>query len=1333
MFLNRTDKWNEIKNKAEMALKSLFPLTVDSTTLELSSVEFKDPIGNLKEQREALIAGETLASQVYGRFVLKKDGKGLDTARIKLMDLPITTHRGTYVVQGKDYNVFNQMRLRPGVYTQRSEASDTVSSRFNLAKGLGFKVELSSDASVFYVVFEASKRHTGGQTKVPLYSLIRILGGTDDQMKHRWGAALFESNKSKSDLVLDTKTVRELVVYETKRTANEASDVKTYFEGTQMDPEITAISLGTAYNSVTAGALLDASAKMVKVYKNEDDGDDLDSLLFKEILSAEDHIFLRITKGAKELNGPLAKIRRKLRSAEKVSDAVPSNMFTKLIEYFFTTSSLASPQTEINPVEILETNHKITAMGEGGIQSEHSIPMSARNLHASHFGFFDPIRTTESMRVGVDLRMTSNSHIKDRKIYAPFIDRSGKHIELTPQQMVNKVIGFAGQSGLSQVKAMKNGNMLEVKPEAIDYWMEKPSDMFTFTTSIIPFMHNNSGNRVNMSSRMLTQSLPLVHREVPGVQVKDGDSSIQKNLGSKYFVAKSPIDGVVEHVTPSSITIGGEIVELYSNFPLNVKSSINMEPCVKLGERVKRGQVVAESNYTKDSTLALGVNVKAAYIPYHGWNHEDGIVISETAAKKFTSDHLYAEELVLNPSISIDKHRFSTLFPMKITPVQLRKLDEKGVVKEGQVVHKGDYLVAALQKREATAADVILQKMHSVLANPYKDVSILWDHDTPGTVTDVLITPKLIKIYTKAEDIAVTGDKLVGNAGNKGTISKILPDNEMPYTKDGPVDILLNPAAVISRINPGQLYEAIGGKIAQKTGKPYIVENFSQEDMSKKVLADAKKHGVDLEEPLYDSTSKKKLGEVFVGNPYFMKLMKQTASNYAARATKGYDVNLQPSKGGEEGAKAVGMLDLYALLGHNARHFLHETASYKSQKNDEFWDSIKLGLPLPPAKEPFAFEKFKAMLGTAGIKVTKDGHSYQVSPLTDKHILAQSSGEVHNPTMMKGDASKMTPEKGGLFDSATLGGSAGKNWGHIELAEPIVNPMFHKIVKVLLDGEDPNELNGAEVRKKLAEINVPERITAIKRGLAKAKGTNRDKLLKEYRYLSALNKLGMHPKEYVLSKFPIMPPVYRPIYPASDGGTPMVSDLNHLYRDLILTNTALKDLKDFPDKDKKELRKNLFQSAGAVIGVTDPVNVKSQKQQLKGALKQLSGETSKEGFFHRKLLYRPTDSTGRGTILPDPNLHVDEAGIPKEMCYELFKPFMIRNLVRKGLDPVAAAKEVLDKTHNANTALMEEIKDRPIILNRAPTLWKLNMMAFKPIPIEGKSIFIPPLVNKIAV
>ena len=760
MYLDMHEKWDVIKNHVSTGIRSLFPIEGPKGKVELTDLEIREPEKSIGAQRDAIIRGNSLTAPVYGTFKLTDShGSAIDTAKIKILDLPVITQRGTFVVQGKDYSVFNQMRLRPGVYTTKSEESGDVTTRFNLGKGLGFKIELSPKDGVFYVRFDKSRASTSSP-KIPLYSLLRILGAPEGEIKSRWGDRVFESNAAKSHLQEDAHKIVELTIYSTKRTGNDVADILDYFKGTQLNGDTTKVTLGNSYEKVEAGALLDSSAKMIKVYSGASNEDDMDSLLFKEVLSVEDHLMLRIQKGIKD-TGLLIKIKRKLGEEKDLRKIIPTNMLSKLVESFYTTSSLSSPQTEINPIEILETNHKITAMGEGGIKSEHGIPMSARNLHPSHLGFLDPVRTTESTRVGVDLRMTHNAYVKDRNIYSTFLDKKGNKVDLRPIDLSGKVVGFPGQEGEQTVRALVDGEMKDVPRNTVDYWLDQAKDMFTHTSNIVPFLHNDQGNRITMASRMVTQAVPLTNREAPLVQIKDNSSygTVQKKIGTEYFLPKSPIDGTVTEVDRDHIMVNDQKVGIYSNFPLNLKTSLNMEPVVKVGDKVHKGQILAESNFTKDGTLALGTNLRVAYLSFQG-NHEDAAVCSETTAKKLTSQHMYVKEIEKNDDITVDKNRLIKFFPSRITADQMRKLDDEGVAKKGELISKGDYVIAALAKRDLTQADQMLTKLRGGLANPYKDVSQIWDHDRPGTVTDVIRNGNLVKVILVTEDETRTGDKM---------------------------------------------------------------------------------------------------------------------------------------------------------------------------------------------------------------------------------------------------------------------------------------------------------------------------------------------------------------------------------------------------------------------------------------------------------------------------------------------------------------------------------------------------------------------------------------------
>jgi DNA-directed RNA polymerase subunit beta len=473
-------------------------------------------------------------------------------------------------------------------------------------------------------------------------------------------------------------------------------------------------------------------------------------------------------------------------------------------------------------------------------------------------------------------------------------------------------------------------------------------------------------------------------------------------------------------------------------------------PLVKVGDKVKQNQILVDNNYTKNGTFALGKNLNVAYMPYKGYNHEDGLVLSQTCADGLSSHHAYKVDYDVQPTSVLKKSLISRYFPGKYTKEQLDKLDDAGFAKVGAVLNHGDPVYIALEKREPTAEDKMLGRLHKILVLPYRPATEIWTHEEPGTVVDAHTEGKAIRILIRSIKALEIGDKLTGFHGNKGIVSKILPDNEMPYNKSTgkPADLILNPASVTSRINLGQLMETVAGKIAQKTGKPYLVHNFSKNSNIVDLNNELKSHGLSDAEDFVDPKTGKDLGKVLTGPQYFVKLYKTSDQNYSARSVGGYDNTLQPTKGGEEGSKSVGYMELLGLMGSNARKNLKEISTIKSEENSEYWKKFLTGQPLPKPKETFATKKFFDYLTASGIKTSRQDGSITASPLTDRDILDMSNGALKEPSRLS--AKNLEPEKGGLYDSALTGGIRGNKWTHYKLAEPIVNPVFERPVKSLL-------------------------------------------------------------------------------------------------------------------------------------------------------------------------------------------------------------------------------------------------------------------------------------------
>jgi DNA-directed RNA polymerase subunit beta' len=425
-------------------------------------------------------------------------------------------------------------------------------------------------------------------------------------------------------------------------------------------------------------------------------------------------------------------------------------------------------------------------------------------------------------------------------------------------------------------------------------------------------------------------------------------------------------------------------------------------------------------------------------------------------------------------------------------------------------------------------------------------------------------------------------------------------------------------------------------------------------------------------------------------------------------------------------------------------------STHKANANNEYWMALKEGQQLPPPKESFVYEKFLNYLKGSGIDVKKDGSKMTLAPLTDKQVERMSSGEIKDGRLYY--AKNFKPIKDGLMDQTKLGGLKGEKWGHIDLVEPTLNPVFEKPAKNLLglgkkfdeiiagklflaaDGTLNSEGNGVTggvaIEKMLKKIDVTKEMESLHKRVLKAKGNQLDAANLKLRYLAALKENEIRPEEaYIRRKVPILPPKYRPVYPMPDGSMAS-SDINYLYQNTAMYNTLMKHpvMKMLPEDEKAEVRKDVYDHIKGISGLTD-LNVKGKER--KGFISEIkggSGGSPKEGMFISRVLTKRQDFTGRGTIIPEPNLGVDEMAMPEEMAWKLFEPFVIRELKGHGLTPIKAKEEIEQRSYLAKKSLDMVMKDRKVLLNRAPSLHKFSVMAFKPQLTDGRAIKIPPLV-----
>lgn len=1407
------ETWKDLQSSTTKALKKTFPIEGQGRKLVLNEViidEKPAKEGDIRGQEKAKASSRTWGANVRGDISLvdKKTGKIIDRSKVKLLTLPRPTDRYSYIVNGSEWQVDNLWRLRPGVYSQ-VKANGDLETEFNISKPFAkeprLKVPFAPQTKKFKLRWANSN--------IPLYSVLKMMGVQDEEMKKAWGKEIYDANFTKNQ----EKNIEQFYNRVSKRGVKAKSDsyddmasaLVKEFGNAELNPETTKKTLGKPYTSVTGDALLEASKRILAVARGDKKPDDRDSLVFKRLSGLDDYIGERLTKPLTQRTIK-SKVGNNIDRRDKVRDIVSSELFGKPVQQVFTSSSLSKTPDQINPLEMLSNYRATTILGgeEGGIKRERTLSRSMKLINPSHMGFLDPIHTPESKRTGINLNLPMGVTKDKNEAKVLVYDlkeerfRSGKN-GITPTELHSEMVVLPDQvSWTSDRKPKAIGKLVKMKdPETGEivskpiskarYLFASPHQLFDESTNLIPFLQNDQGNRSSMASRYSNQAIGLVNREEPLVQVKGGSSTWEKLIG-KPFSQVSPVPGKVTKIRTNkedgyaeSILVKGKDgetheVQLYNHFPLNeAKSFIHSTPQVKVGDEVKKDQVLADTNFTKDGTLALGTNLKVSYMPYKGYNFEDGIVISDSAAKKLTSEHVYRKSVDIDPDKDfMDKAKFrayASVTAKQMSEDQLNKLDEDGVIRVGENVDMGDLLIAAVGKRENMG---VVSRMASRLDRKlfeYNDKSVKWEVENPGKVVKVQKFPngKGAQIHIRTEQPAEVGDKIVGRHANKAIITKILPDRDMPKIggPDGEhTEILMNPSGVPSRINLGQMLETAASKIAKKTGEPYLVNNFAGPDMdyTEMVKRDLINNGLKDTEALYDPSNGRKLGDVLTGDQYIMKLKHQVEKKLSTRSGMpsglNYTIDGAPKgSGSAHPGMAVGQLELYSLLAHGARANLKEMATYKSdrqvddnlnpQAHTDFWMRVQTGQPVPAPKPSFTYKKFMALTQGLGIDTKKEGNTMQLVPLTDKGTIALSNGEIKDPgRALRGKDAKELEK--GLFDPEITGGlpdpndiGKGLKWSHIELAEPMPNPVFVGTQNrpgpaVVLSGlpfakfEDvvkgktsiEGKTGGEAIKYLLDKVDVNAELEKTKAALPNLRASKLNSENRKAKYLRALKELDMSPSEaYVISKVPVLPPVFRPIVPMPDGSL-RFDDINYLYKNMGIVNNQLRTgISELPGSEQP-LREELYDILKSTMGVGGKPQYESNRE-LKGILDTVAGPTPKQGFFQKKLMKRRQELSMRSTIIPEPSMHLDSVGIPRTPAMELYKPFVLRELHQSGRSPMEARKDVKMETPAAWAALEKALDDRPILLKRDPALHKFNFMAFKPKLVDGKAIRIHPLVT----
>jgi DNA-directed RNA polymerase subunit beta len=1067
---------DKVDNVLIEGLSKQFPVEGKVYRLEVDNLRADRKYYTHDDEKKAILESRSLTYPIKAdlRLVNKETGKVIDELKdFSLMDAFHITGKHTLLYKGNNYNAANQLQLLPGVYT-RIDNVGNLETHFNTGSGRSFKIELEAQTGLFTITPDSTS------AKTPIAPLLtKVFGVGPREISNYVPMEVWNDNlkavQGKEDRYISA--LYKKLVSTSKQSENASIEqmceqLKEAMAASSLHTETTKATLGKSFQSINHETILLAMRNLVNVHSNNRKEDNRDSLQFKRVQNLPDFLTTRFAKEhqvVKLIKGRMARELDRLEpDSAKLKGHIIPKPFNKFMSGYLLDSNLVATPSETNPIESIENVSKVTVLGagEGGIASDRGVPISARDIDPSHLGIIDPSRTPESGHAGIDQRFTISAARDDSgTLYARVKDRSGNIKHISVHTLMDSVVGFPGQDGQKKVQAQIKGELGECDVKDVDYWLADITDMYTVTTNLVPFLNSNHPGRLTMAGKSIPQALSLVNREAPLVQTTDGDNQPFVKKLAAVISTVSPVKGEVVKAERNAVVIrtadGSNVtVKAVKNLPFNMKGFHDDErPLVKAGDHIEYGAQLYESNYTKDGSLALGRNLQVAYLPWRGYNHEDGLVLSRSAADQLSSHHAYKVDYEIHNTSVPKKALITRYYPGRWTREQLDKLDDRGFAKVGSKLVKGDPVYVVMELREPSPQDKMLARLHKTLVTPYKPATEEWMHDEPGIVVDAHTSSKQVRFIIRSVKDLEIGDKLTGLHGNKGIVSLILEDHQMPFNKETgkPVDILLNPASVTSRTNFGQIMETAAGKIAQKLGKPYLIHNYDKMNSVSELKKELTSHGISDAEELIDPNSKKSLGKILTGPQYFIKLYKTSDQNWSARNVGGYDANLQPSKGGEEGSKSVGYMEMLGLLGSNARKNLKEISTLKSESNQEYWDKFLQGQPLPKPKTTFVTQKFFDYLTGSGIKTTIKNGKLVASPLTDGDIMKMSNGEIKEPSYL--NSKNMNPEKNGLFDPAITGGLKGTNWSHYKLAEPIPHPLMERPIKALL-GLSTKEFEG---------------------------------------------------------------------------------------------------------------------------------------------------------------------------------------------------------------------------------------------------------------------------------
>ncbi|MDD3491474.1 MAG: DNA-directed RNA polymerase subunit beta [Candidatus Pacebacteria bacterium] len=1022
----QTDSFNWfLKEGISEVFKELFPIKdYSGKDLELGflSYYFENPKISEKQAKEK---GLNYDSTLRVKLELTEKNSGISKEQeVYFGEIPVMTPRGTFIINGVEKVVISQINRSPGVYFSAVNVRGKRVFNAKIIPNHGAWLEFETDKDGVISVKIDRKR------KIPVTTLLRIFGLESNKEIKK----VFEKEEEESEIKHIENTLKKdlasnkeegyIEIYRYQRpgelaTFDNAYDLinNMFFRSDRYDlarvgrykmNQRLGLEVSFEQRSLTQEDLISIIKEIIRLNNDEEAlEDDIDHLGNRRVKAVGEILSERVRVG-------LMRMRRTIQDRMAVLDPevlmpaqlINPHQLVNVIREFFNVSQLCQFMEQMNMLSELEHKRRVTSMGPGGLVRERA-GLEVRDIQTSHYGRLCPIQTPEGQNIGLVLSLSLYARLNEFGfIETPYIkvengQLTGEIIWLNAfEELKHKIahgaikVNDKGKIEEEWIGARVRGEPTLIKNKEVDLMDVSCQQIISVAVSLIPFLEHDESNRALMGANMQRQAVPCVRAQAPlvatGIESKVAFESGQCLINEE--------DGVVEEVDASHITIklasgkkeDKRVYEL-TNFGRSNKNSWLMhKPIVKKGDKVKKGDILADGAATKQGMLALGQNLLVAFMPFFGANYEDAIVISERVLRNDNFSSVYLEEFTCDVVETKLGPEMTTRDIPNVSEEKLKNLDEEGIIRIGAEVKGGDILVGKISpkgKAELTSEERLLQAIFGEQMKDIKDTSLVLDPSRQGRVVrtkilsrkegDKLKVGVIKKISVEIAELRniMAGDKLAGRHGNKGVISVIVPEEDMPYLEDGtPIDVILNPLGIGSRMNIGQVFENHLGLAAHKLGYQAIspaLDGATEED----IKSELKKAGIpeDGKVVLYNG----KTGESFdkrvaVGMMYIMKLEHMVQDKVHMRAIGSYSLITQQPLGGRahHGGQRFGEMEVWALEGYGSAYTLQEMLTIKSDDvlgRGATYEAIIKGEKIKSPNIPAAFDVILKELQALGL------------------------------------------------------------------------------------------------------------------------------------------------------------------------------------------------------------------------------------------------------------------------------------------------------------------------------------------------------------------------------